>query len=100
MYVKLIDRNGRGNHKSMLHANHILNYSPLIEGLSKYNAMANYSKKKHNVACISNLTEILNQFGDVLQHPHQNQLIASIFNQLEYCDVSKCVMLQRRYRNG
>eukprot|EP01083_Nonionella_stella_P040397 109653_1 len=88
------------NHRSMFHANNRLNYSQLIEGLTKYKAMVNYNKKKHNAIYISNLAEILNQFGDVLQHPHQNQLLASIFNQLEYCDVSTCVMLQRNYRNG
>eukprot|EP01083_Nonionella_stella_P040395 109650_1 len=77
----------------------ILNYSQLIEGLAKYNAMVNDNKKKPNEIHISNLEQILNQFEFVLQHPDQNNLLGSIFNQLNHCDVSKCVIFRRNSRN-
>eukprot|EP01083_Nonionella_stella_P145701 457058_1 len=75
-----------------------LSYLKLIEGLRKYNAIVN-DNEKHNEIHLSNLEEILNQFEYVLQHPDQNQLLASIFSQLKHCDVSKCVMFRRNARN-
>eukprot|EP01083_Nonionella_stella_P019966 55412_1 len=62
-------------------------YLKLIEGLAKYNATVS-DHGKHNEIHLTNLEEILNQFEYVLQHPDQNQLLAS-----------KCVMFRRNARN-
>eukprot|EP01083_Nonionella_stella_P152503 488960_1 len=74
-------------------------YDQFIEQLNKYNAMINDNEEKHNMIDIPNTLEMLNTFTDVMQHAAQNEKLASIFEQLDHCDVSKCDMFERNGRN-